>query len=492
MPKRLLRSIIEFDKEVTPEQLVRNFQRLRRCIEIEQFAWGRPEDDRLYKYLESFFTQYFEMPSAQTVLEHFEKIGGVEEIERLKDLQVERPRIRASFSSLLRELQEEQGRVRAMTLLKETAEILHKGIEDKKSGEVKKGVDDAILHFAQRSQELRLADTNVQIHGDIREDADKMKEEYDLAERDKGKVFGTLSGIDEIDEACKGAKKSELWIHAGFPGELKSTLAINWCYNAVTKFRKNVVYVSFEMPREQIRRNIFALHSANPRFARMGYEPLDYRSIRDGTLTKQEKEFYYELVVPDFRDNPGYTTFEVVTPDREWTMDDVRSHLELLHKEFEVGLVVLDHGQWIEARKARRNRDYTIELNSVINDSKRLALNFDHNNGVAVLMLFQINRMGKDEADKNEGVYRMRALTYANSCEKTADIITTTYLNTELRQQGRTKFTNLKNRDNPLFEPFEAHVNFSCRRILSSRRMEPKGFSVDGHDTYLNELDVGL
>jgi hypothetical protein len=271
-----------------------------------------------------------------------------------------------------------------------------------------------------------------------------------------------------------------------------TTLAANWCYNAVTKFKKNVVYVSFEMPREQIRRNIYTLHTAHPKFAAMGFESLDYRAIRDGNLTDEEEAFYYEHVIPDFKTNPNYTHFEVVTPDREWSMDDVRSQLEILHKEFEVGMVVLDHGQWIEARKGRRNRDYTIELNSVITDAKRLALNFDHNNGVAVLMLFQINRNGKTEADKNEGVYKMNALTYANNAEKTADVITTTWLNDDLRRDGRTKFTNLKNRDNPLFEPFEAHINFTCRRILSSKRVEPDGFSVDGHDSTMGGMDIEM
>ena len=108
------------------------------------------------------------------------------------------------------------------------------------------------------------------------------------------------------------------------------------------------------------------------------------------------------------------------------------------------------------------------------------------------MMLFQINRQGKDAADKNDGIYGISALTYANACEKTADVITTTYLNEELRNAGLTKICNLKNRDNKKFEPFQAHVNFPCRRILSEKRMEPKGFSVDEHDSYMNTLQYQL
>jgi replicative DNA helicase len=489
MPKRLLRSVIEFDKEVSSENLVRNFQKLRKAVDVGQLDWGLPVDEKIYKYALGFFLQHFEMPSAQTCFDYFTSANHVEALERLKDIQVERPYARTNFVHLLRTLQEDQARVKTVTLLKETHEILIKGVEDKKTGEVTKGFEAAILHFTKRAQEIRVEEDNVQIHGDIRQDDERMREEYTIAESDKGRVLGVLSGINEIDEACKGAKKGELWMHAAFPGELKTMLASNWCYNAVTRFKKNIVYVSFEMPREQIRRNIYTLHCSNARFANEGFKPIDYRAIRDGYLTKEEKEFYFNYVIPDFKANPTYGTFEVVTPDREWTMADVRSQVELLHKEFEVSLVVLDHGQWIEARKARKNKDYTIELNSVITDAKRMALHFDHSNGIPVLMLFQINRTGKTESDKNDGVYKMSALTYANNAEKTADVITTTYLNSDLRKAGLTKFTNLKNRDNPLFDPFTAHVLFPGRRILSEKRMGTSNFSVDAHSSYLDSME---
>lgn len=490
MPKRLLRSVIEFDKEVSSENLVRNFQHLCRAIELGQFEWTRPEDEQIYKCALGFFLQHFETPSSQVILDYFQSTSSVDVVERLKDIQTERPYARTNFVHLLRTLQEDQAKIKLVAALKETHEILIKGIEDKKTKKVQKGVEDAILHFTKKSQEIRITDITTRIHGDIRKDGQKMVEEYELAESDKSRVYGVLSGINEIDDVCKGVKKGELWIHAAFPSELKTTFAANWAYNAVTRYKKNVVYVSFEMPYEQIRRNIYTIHTTNARFAQKGFKPLDYQAIRDGNLTAEEKDFYYNHVKPDFESNPTYTTFEVVTPDRSWNMDDVRAHIELLHKEFEVGLIILDHGQWIEARKSRRNKDYTIELNSVINDTKRLALTFDHNNGVPILMLFQINRQGKDDADKNEGVYRIKALTYANSCEKDADVITTTYLNSEMRTAGLTKFTNLKNRDNPLFKPFEAHIKFSCRRMLSAKRLTPQGFSVEAHDDYLNTLDL--
>ena len=491
MTKRLLRSVLEYDQQISPANLVRNFQHLRKAVEAGTIAWGRPDDESVYRFVEGFFVQYFEMPSASVAIDYFKSIGRVEITARIEEIAVENAYARTNFVALLRALKEDQARSKAHDILKETYEILMKGRTDERSGEVTRGVEDAFLYFTKQMQELRVTESNVQVHGDIRMDGDMAREEYERAESDRGKALGAICGLHEMDDACKGAKPGELWLHAAFPGELKTMLACNWAYNSVTRFKRNVVYVSFEMPREQIRRNILVRHSANARFRKMGFAPLDYAKVRDGELTPEEKDFYYNHVVTDFETNPTYTTFEVVTPDREWTMADVRTELEALHREFDVGLVILDHGQWIEARKQRRNKDYTIELNSVITDAKRLALTFDNNRGVPVVMLFQINRNGKTEADKNDGVYKMNALTYANNAEKTADVITTSYLNDELRNAGLTKLTNLKNRDNRLFAPFTARVQFACRTITSEERPQRDDFMVDEYDSMMGgSVDV--
>lgn len=484
MTKRLLRSVIEFDQEITPPNLLRNFQLLRKAVDAETIAWGREDDEAIYNLVEGFYLQNGEVPAEVTIGDYFRRLNRIDIVERLDDIRIERPYARSNFLELLRSLQEEQARVKAYDVLKKTSEILMKGVKDERTGELLYGVDAATTFVVRRMEELRVSESNAQVFGDIRTDGAAAREEYDRAESDRGGALGAISGIREIDEACRGAKKGELWIHAGFPGELKTMLACNWGYNLVTRFKKNVVYVSFEMTREQIRRSIYVRHSANARFAMQGFAPLDYGRVRDGELTREEKDFYYNYVIPDFESNPTYTTFEVVTPDREWTMLDVKHAVEQLHREFEVGFVILDHGQWIEARKGRKSKDYVIELNSVITDAKRMALNFDYNTGVPVLMLFQINRNGKAEADKNDGVYKMSALTYANNAEKTADVITTTYLNDELRRSHATKVTNLKNRDNALFAPFIASVNFACRKISSEGQNGAEGMEVTRCDEY--------
>lgn len=194
-----------------------------------------------------------------------------------------------------------------------------------------------------------------------------------------------------------------------------TSFALNWAYNLVTRYRSSVFYVTLEMPYEQVRQMIFAMHTENPKFSQMGFKPLDYEKIKYGTLNPEEEAFF-QLVIKDFCTNEEYGSFEVWGPDDDVTTDDIRIEAELKHHQSEIHLLVIDHGGLVEPRKKKRSKDYTIELNSIIRDTKKIALHFNHGEKIPVLLLFQINREGKDYADKMEGRYKLKALSYANEC----------------------------------------------------------------------------
>lgn len=490
--KRLLRSVIDYGG-VTQENLAHNFQKLVQS----SLEWTQPADQKVYEYVHSYWAQRLELPSAQTVQDYFGSIGDsgdIEVLERLKDIAAAPAYIRTNFAQLLTNLLEDQSKTKAVALLKETHEIVTRGldIQDGKSREKirRQGVRDGLIHFAERAHDLILPESNSRTAGDIRLDGQAVWKSYERAKIDKDKAWGKFTGINSIDKVCHGIKKGELWVHAAFPGDLKTTLAINWCYNLVTRYKTNILYFSFEMPYEQLRLLVYVMHSASARWRIQGYKPLDYRKVRDGELTPAEEEFY-QKVIEDFCNNPDYCQFEIRAPDRDFTIDDIRLEAELTHKQMEVGLIVLDHGQLIEARRAKRSKDYVVELNSVVRDAKKLALHFNHGEKVPVLMLFQINRQGKEDAAKNEGRYKMSALAYANEVEKSADTITTTYLDEDHRRNGTTLFCNLKNRDNPLFDPFMARVEFSCRRIYNLDAVDApigQGMGAEDHQSLLDAM----
>ena len=612
--KRLLRSVIDVNGAITQENLVHNFTKLINT----RIEWGRDEDTRIYGFAYQYFSAQLEMPSIQTVKDYFEGNDDLEVTERLKVVEVAESYTRTNFSYLLTQILEEQNKIKAVGLLKEAQDIITKGIEIE--GERKSGIRDGLTHFMARANDLIAPDFRGHFRGDVRKDADAVAKEYLEAKNNKDKIYGRFTGIEEIDRACMGAKKGELWVHGAFPGQLKclagdakvfdhkvgrrrsieelyasgdlpivtaldregatnklvlaeashlvqnglkevyevalssgrslgatsnhlfftksgwerldalsvetwvatvendvltwrqvrsvqfrgvemtydmeipvhhtfvandivthnTTFATNWCYNLVTRYNTNVFYISFEMPYAQIRRNIYTIHAASEKWTAWGIQPpeyvgLDYRKIRDGELTPEEEKFYLETVVPDFSTNQTYQSFEVYNPEKEKTMLDIRMEAELLHKRLELGFVVIDHGQWVEPRKGKRSKDYTIEVNSVVRDAKQFALQFNNNEGIPVLLLWQINREGHSEAVKNKGEYKLNAFTYANEVEKSADVITTTFLDADHRKNSTTRFSNPKNRDNPPFEPFDAHANLRNRRMLGIDRTRQTG-----------------
>ena len=481
MPKRLLRNVIDFgDDRISPENLSINFQRLQGS----KFEWAQPSDEKIFGFVRDFFRNNLDLPTARTIADFFVQTNDVEVEERLKDLAAAPAYAKTNYAHLLKQKIEDQNRIKMIGLLRETSEVVTKGLvltEGREKTHIR-GVKDGLLHFNRRVHDLIPPENNIRTRGDLRDDTQAAWDEYQEAKLNKDKAYGCMLGIQKIDTICKGIKRGELWIHAGFAGELKTTLALNWVYNLVTRYRKNVFYVSLEMPYEQLRRMIYVMHSSNEKFAAEGIKPLDYGKVRDGELTPDEEAFYLR-VLEDFNNNPEYCHLDVWSPDREVTITDIKLEAELLHKQMEVGFTVIDHGGLVKPQE--KDNSYVIRLNSVLRDAKKFALHFNGGEGMPVLMLFQINRDGKDSADKNEGQYKLRALSYANEAERSGDTITTTYLNETHRANGTTMCCCLKNRENPLFEPFMIKIDFTCKRMYNLT--DP---SEAGHDDMsVDDLD---
>lgn len=482
--KSILRSVIDTDSLISQENLTLNFQRLLAA----KLEWTQPADQRIFDFVQQFFGARLEIPSKQTLVDYFEAKRDQEGLERIKDIEASPSYIRTNFAHLVSSTIEEQNKIRAITLLKEAQEIITKGLVIDK--EKKQGLREGIMHFSSSAHGLLVTEFASKIRGTLNDhdEGQAVWDAYQYAKVNKELAWGKFCGLNSIDKVMHGIKKGELWLHAAYTGELKTTFALNWAYNLVTRYRSNVFYVTLEMPFEQVRNMIYVLHSTNAKFEVQGYAPLDYEKVCGGDLNEDE-EIFLKLVIADFCHNEEYGEFHVWGPDEDVDTDVIKMEAELWNKKHEVGLLVIDHGGLVEPRKKKRSKDYTIELNSVLRDAKKLALHFDHGAKVPVLLLFQINREGKDQADKMEGRYKLRALSYANEAERSADVVTTTYLNDEHRRDGTTQFDCLKRRDGQRFAPFVATVRWQTRRIINSDTFAGDGLQglvLDDHRTTLN------
>lgn len=460
--KRLLRGIIDWGGGISPEGLSSNYQKLR----TSNIQWIQASDRRIFKFVGDFVAREMDLPSSQILFEFFTKIDDIEAVERLKEIQLATPYEGSNYSYVLRGLLDDQNKVALGAAIKDVQEIYQRGLTVGEGREKVRleGVKDAILHFQRKVSELTVDEAAAKTRGNLRREAPEAWADYQRASANPEKALGRLMGIKEVDTVCRGAQPGELWLHAAYSGELKTVTALNWCYQQVTRYHSNVFFTSLEMPLKQLRNIICVMHSTHHKWKNAGLSPLEYRKVRDGELNKNEAEFY-KLVLDDFHTNPGYGQFEVWCPEREVHMNDIKMEAELYARQVELGFVVIDHGGIVEP--VVKNRDFNHGLNTVIRDAKRLALHFNQGAGVATLLLFQINRQGKDDADKNDGRYKLRALSHANEAERSADVVTTSYLNDSLREQGQSLFCNLKNRDNPLFPPLLIGINFATRRLTT-------------------------
>lgn len=484
--KRLLRGVIDWGG-LSPEGLASNYQKLR----ASNIEWVQAPDRRIFKFVGDFFVKQMDLPSARVLLDFFTKTDDPETVDRLKEIKEATPYEGANYSFVLEEITNDQNRQKLQAALKEAQEIAHKGltIGEGRDKQRLEGVKDAILHFQKKSADLILGNANAKTRGNLRREAPEAWADFQKAHLNPERALGALSGIKEIDMICKGAKPGELWVHAAYVGELKTVTALNWCYQLVTRYGTNVFFVSLEMPFKQLRNIICVMHSTHQKWVAQGLEPLCYRKVRDGKLNRDEMA-HLKVVLDDFYSHPDYGQFEVWCPDHEVNMNDIKMEAELMGRQMELGFVVVDHGGIVQP--VHNHRDFNHGLNTVIRDAKRMALHFNQGQGIATLLLFQINRQGKTDADKNEGRYKLNALSHANEAERSADVVTTSYLNDELRQRGTALYCNLKNRDNPMFEPLLIGINFSTRRLTNAVPVGEGMTSGPGGDDEIHELLHGV
>ena len=470
--QRILRSLIQIEDKPDHENINHNFHIVTQ-YEIEFLV---DEDLAIYKMARDHILHYREGPTLQDLMDRLEAEGDPGTAAYLTDLSNHQSYIRSSFESLVARTFEAQREQKFMHLLKEAAQIARTGLDIDRNTNLK-GVADAISHIVQNTDGMIVANRGTKLRGDITTDHDDFMTEVRGAVENPTAAWGVLTGIVQVDEICKGLKRSEVNIHAAFSGSLKTTWALNWVYYASIFLGRNVYYVSLEMSYKQVRRILKVMHSTHWKFTDpvskggMGWPALDYRKVRDGDLTEEEIA-RMEYISKDM-DNPDkHGVLIVDKPVRQPTVADVRFAAEAQHRKTPLELVVIDYLQLVKC-KDRALRSTTERQNDIARDAKDLAMNFNTGEGIGVVALWQINSDGYKHATKVQASnadgktkhYDMTHLSWAGEARNAADIITYTFVDDNLKEQNEAVFGCIKNRDNPVFDPVHVRVSWPQRRI---------------------------
>lgn len=489
--ERILRGVIQIGGQPETEEGNANWLRLQE----HSLEFPTEEDLKVYEYLKTYYGQMASPPDFNLVKEYFEKQDDVETVTRLDEISKAQLYIRTNYLSVVRSEQDRQ-QIKALVLLcRDAGAIAEQGRNVDKPVNGKKilrGVNDAVNYIFEHLGEFTRVESGEKLEGVVSEDAEEVIDEYTHVETTNQFANRNLFGLEPVDAVCKGHRVGEYWVHTAFTGELKTTLALNYAYNNVMVYGKNIFYCILEMPYTQLRRQLYAIHSSHGKFVTEwyeedGYTGLDYRKIRDGELDARGKE-RLRIVARDFKESVKGRLY-VWRPPGEVAISDIQHKAEMFHNRWGCDGIVVDHLGLV--KPSRRVSDYVVSLNSVVREGRMMALNFGRGRAIPVLALFQLNRQGKLKADKNDGRYDIAAISYANEIEKSADVITYTYLNDALRASGKFFMGNLKNRDNPLFDRMIGKILWQSKRM----RAIESGLLDLNHDQILDasrQISQGL
>lgn len=494
--RTLLRSLFVADKSDDKAVLLRNYQAFMGA----GLGFEVPEYDTLWNFIRDFVRTHNHVPDVATLRSHFKHSREDQVLDQLERLVALPAKTKGDFLTTL-EAKASDRRQRDWTEALKTASVISvTGMEVQDTGGKEKkflqGPIASARFLTERIHDIVAPTIGGRLSGEVTKDGIAAKEEYERVESDPLAGIGQFTFLKQMDDALAGAKRQELWIHAAFTGGMKSTFMLNWAYNQAVIYRHSCLIFSLEMPYQQCRRILYSMHSAHPKFReirmRLGLQKeleqdvgLPYQNIRDGNLNEwhpNAKKFYFDYVIPDFGGEDvvkhpyfncdyGKIHIEVSDPDKDdFTMHDLRSMAEIIYAEDPYSLLFVDHCGLMSPR--RFHKSTTENLNEVIRDLKKLALGFNRGMGIAVVGLFQISREGYKSALKTKektgkAGYNLTHLSYANECERSADIVTTTWIDDDLKNQSRVQFNNLKSRDQAPFDPFVARVEWPCRRLYS-------------------------
>ncbi len=475
--ERLLRGVIQVGTEPEAEEAYSNWLRLQ-DYSIE---YQGEEDRKIYNYLKNFYGSLSSPPDFSLVREYFEKQDDIETVARLDQIKKSQVFIRTNYISIAREEQSQQ-QIKAFTIAcRDAAQICEHGrnLDRPMNGKkVLRGVQDAVGFFYEKMSYFSQIEAGEKLEGNTVEDADEVWDEYEVVEKTGKFARRNLFGLDPVDSACRGHRTGEFWVHCANSGELKTTTALNYLYNNCYVYGKNIFYAIMEMPYKQLRRQLYVIHSSNGKFVtewhrediKAGrenpYVGIDYRKVRDGELSPLEKT-RFRKIVQDFKATCKGKPY-IWRPAGDIRVMDIQNKAEVFNSKYGCDGIVLDHIALIQPR--HRTQSTTDRMNDVVREARMMALNFCRGRTVPVLGLLHINRQGKLLAEKNDGHYNFAAISYANETEKSADVITYTYLDDNLRNKGQFYFGCMKNRDNPHFERMIGKIVWLSKRM---RAIEP-------------------
>jgi hypothetical protein len=487
--KRIFRSIIDVPKDGRPTIDMEDLDQNYRAFLASKVKPEDPSYITLYHWIEAHHREYKELPSVNLLNSKAEKEGNEGVLASIRDIVPEFPYIRSDYKAILKEKFEEQSNASLQKALQETWQIANDGLKIGKK-EIK-GIGAAIEYIISKSRDFRMTNLTTKTESDIKTTVDSKEviDQYKQRKADPLRNLGMYTFLDRIDDSVRGLKPGELMMVAAYVKQGKTITITNLAYNGVMQ-GLNGMFVTLEMNFQEMRDMLYVLHTCNADWLdHQKYKGLignvTYDKVNYGELSDMEQEFF-EFASMDFSSRTDFGSLYVHQPTESLTP----SRLEMLAYDYNARLMdvgktldflIVDYVGLMVPDQSDRYGDWNIDLNNVIKKLKNMCINFDNGRMLRIISPFQINRQGHKDAEKNDGMYKLSALSNANEAERSCDLIISTYMSDEMKKSGIIKLACLAHRKGAGFDPFEAHIDFGTRQIrefIQKKKTEEKENTV--------------
>ncbi len=361
----------------------------------------------------------------------------------------------------LRELAAERATGVALT---QAMEILTRGAHTDK-GDLVRGHAEARAHIMRAMADIdRDLSTLDAPEGDMRDEADDILADY--AERKAARATGTSVGIEfgipSLDARTGGINPGDLVLAAAYTSEGKTSLMVQLAWHAIVNQRRNVVILTTETVRSQVRRRLIARHSCLDAFGAPG--GLNSRDIKEGRLNA-DQEYALSRVVADFSTNSGYGRAYIAQIPRAATMGYVESKLMRIHHGMRIDLVIMDYLALL--RPDRRRQSEREELVGILKEAKQLTTSFNDGAGVPLVSPWQVGRLARAEAER-VGYYSSSAITAETAeASNSPDLIVSLLAPLDCESRiAALKMQILKARDGEKVSPLDVSVDYATSRFF--------------------------
>lgn len=248
----------------------------------------------------------------------------------------------------------------------------------------------------------------------------------DLEERPTSGLVGLATGFTDLDEMTRGLVPSNLIIIAGRPGMGKTSLALNIAEHVAIREKRAVGLFSLEMSNHELALRVISSESGVP-----------FGPMRSGHLSQRQ----WNKVVETVRTASSAALF--IDDSANPTMLEIASKARRLKAEQDLGLIIVDYLQLMQAGGRYENRN--LEISAITRGLKQLAKELN----LPVIALSQLSR--NPERRGSDRRPQLADLRESGAIEQDADLVAFIYrdevYNPETEDEGIAEIIIAKHRN---------------------------------------------